>query len=171
MELQDSKTLNKIYQKQQAYTRITPLIRCDTLSQLISGSVIIKAESLQVTGAFKFRGAVYRLLLLSETERKKGVTAYSSGNFARGLAAAGQLLNIKVTLVMPVDAPDNKINSARKLGANIILCETMEPSREEAAQKMSQTLAEANDSILLHPFDDIHIINGQSAVAVELMHQ
>ncbi|UYM15782.1 threonine ammonia-lyase [Endozoicomonas euniceicola] len=169
--LPDPVTLREVYQQQQAYTRITPLLIAESLSKLIHGEVLVKAESLQKTGAFKFRGAVYRLLLLTPEQKQQGVTAYSSGNFARGLAAAGQMLNIKVTLVMPADAPQNKINSARKLGANVVLCQQMEPSREEAAQKLSEDIATQNGSILLHPFDDPEIIKGQSAVGVELMQQ
>ena len=169
--LPDPMTLREVYQQQQPYTRITPLLVSESLSKLIHGDVRVKAESLQKTGAFKFRGAIYRLLLLTPEQKQQGVTAYSSGNFARGLAAAGQILDVKVTLVMPADAPENKIASARKLGANVVLCQQMEPSREEAAQKLSEDIATQNGSILLHPFDDPEIIKGQSAVGVELMQQ
>ena len=169
--LPDPMTLREVYQQQQAYTRITPLLVAESLSKLINGEVLVKAESLQKTGAFKFRGAIYRLLLLTPEQKQQGVTAYSSGNFARGLAAAGQILNVKVTLVMPADAPKNKIISARRLGANVLLCQQMEPSREEAAQQLSENIATENGSLLLHPFDDPEIIKGQSAVGVELMQQ
>ncbi|WP_187300069.1 threonine ammonia-lyase [Endozoicomonas montiporae] len=163
--------LRKIYQQQQPYTRVTPLLVAESLSKLIHGEVLVKAESLQKTGAFKFRGAIYRLLQMTPEQRQQGVTAYSSGNFARGLAAAGKILNVKVTLVMPADAPENKICSARKLGAQVVLCQQIEPSREEAAQKLSEDIAAQNGSVLLHPFDDPEIIKGQSAVGVELVHQ
>ena len=163
--------LSAAYQKQKPYTRVTPLLPCKTLSEHIAGSVLIKAESLQETGAFKFRGAIFRLLLLTNSERERGVTAFSSGNFARGLAAAGQVLEIRVTLVMPSDAPANKIKQARKLGAEVILCDDRQPTREEAAQKLAEELAHKNASVLLHPFDDLEIIKGQAAVAVELKEQ
>ena len=163
--------LKEVYQQQQPYTRVTPLLLSESLSKRIHGEVLVKAESLQKTGAFKFRGAIYRLLSLTPELRQRGVTAYSSGNFARGLAAAGQILKIKVTLVMPADAPENKISNARKLGAHIVLCQQMEPSREEAAQKLSEEIAAQNGSVLLHPFDDPEIIKGQSAVGIELMQQ
>lgn len=163
--------LDDVYQQQSPYTRQTPLLHSETLSSHIGGSVLVKAESMQKTGAFKFRGAIYRLLGLTASERQRGVTAYSSGNFARGLAAAGEILNIAVTLVMPSDAPENKIHNARELGAEVVLCDRREPSREEAAQRLAEELAQANGSVLLHPFDDPEIIKGQAAVAVELKHQ
>lgn len=171
VELPDPLTLREVYSQQQPYTRVTPLLPFTTLSQRIDGEVLVKAESLQKTGAFKFRGAIYRLLQLSPEQQTTGVTAYSSGNFARGLAAAGQILGVRVTLVMPADAPEIKITSARQLGAEVILCQDMEPSREEAAQTMARELSASNGSVLLHPFDDPEIIKGQSAVAVELKQQ
>ena len=167
----DLKTLKDIYQSQQTYTRVTPLIPCDELGEKVQGKVFVKAESLQKTGAFKFRGALYRLLQLSEQEKSRGVVAYSSGNFARGLAAAGEILGIDIHLVMPVDAPKNKIENARSHGAEIKLCHDSEPSREEAAATQAAQLAQQHGYSLLHPFDDEILIAGQSAVAVELSEQ
>ena len=108
----DLKTLRAVYENQKAFTRVTPLLPCDSLSEQIKGKVWVKPESLQKTGSFKFRGALYRLQQLSMDEKKRGVVAYSSGNFARGLAAAGEILGISVHLVMPADAPNNKIENA-----------------------------------------------------------
>ena len=169
--LPDPMTLKDAYRLQQPYTLVTPLVPVASLSRALGGDVFVKAESLQITGAFKFRGAIYRLLKFTDSERKQGVTAYSSGNFARGLAQAGKILNIRVTLVIPADAPAIKIQSAKQLGADVILCHDNEPSKEEAAQNLAQHIAKQNDSLLLHPFDDIEMIKGQAAVAVELMQQ
>ncbi|MGI9275845.1 MAG: threonine ammonia-lyase [Endozoicomonas sp.] len=153
------------------YIRTTPLLNSEALSNLVGGKVIIKPESLQVTGAFKFRGALFRLMSLSEAEKKQGVAAYSSGNFARGLATAGRLLRVRVHLVMPADAPRNKIDNARKEGAEVLLCRDSCPSREEAAAAMAAQFAKDHNHVLLHPFDDPLIILGQSSVAVELLGQ
>ncbi|WP_066015914.1 threonine ammonia-lyase [Endozoicomonas atrinae] len=165
------KTLSCAFQQIRGHIRNTPLIKSDYLSNLINGDVLIKAESLQVTGAFKFRGALYRLLNLTEKQQKQGVTAYSSGNFAAGLAAAGQILNIPVHLVMPHDAPGSKIQNAKKYGAHVTLCESSYPSREEAACNMAKELALSRNATLLHPFDDYEIIIGQASVALELQEQ
>ena len=166
-----SKALSRAFDQIRPHIRTTPLLRCDTLSQLISGEVLVKAESLQITGAFKFRGALYRLLNLSDVQKKQGVAAYSSGNFAAGLAAAGQLLAIPVHLVMPHDAPTTKIRNAKHYQAKVTLCHHCEPSREEAASNMAKTIAQAENVKLLHPFDDHEIIIGQASVALELKEQ
>lgn len=160
--------LEDIYQQLQPYTVTTPLLEIETLSQLTGGCIFVKPESLQKTGAFKFRGALYRLKSLSKQQQKQGVAAYSSGNFAQGLAAAGQLLGIPVTLVMPHDAPANKIHNAARYGASLKLCHDSLPSREEAASQMATELARERQQLLLHPFDDPLIINGQASVAIEL---
>ncbi len=165
------KELNAIYGQIAPYIQKTPLLKSPILSQLIAGQVFIKPESLQVTGAFKFRGALYRLMQLNKEQKKQGVAAYSSGNFARGLAQAGQILSIPVHLVMPFDAPTNKIENARKLGATITLCHQTTPSREEAASDMAADIAEKYGYTLLHPFDDPILIKGQATVGIELHQQ
>ena len=163
--------LEGIYQQLKPHTVTTPLIELENLGKLTGGRVLVKPESLQKTGAFKFRGALYRLSNLSKEQQKQGVTAYSSGNFALGLAAAGRLLEIPVTLVMPHDAPANKVHNAAYYGANVKLCHDQQPSREEAASNMAKEIAEQRQQLLLHPFDDELIIQGQASVAVELAEQ
>ena len=166
-----SSDLQSAYEQLKTYVRTTPLLKSDYLSKLINGNVLIKAESLQKTGAFKFRGALYRLLNLNSKQKQRGVVAYSSGNFAAGLAAAGQLLNVPVKLVMPHDAPKAKINNAHHYHAGVILCENSTPSREEAASRMANNLAKEFNATLLHPFDDYDIIVGQASVALEIQQQ
>lgn len=170
-KLPDYLKLNDAFQQIRNNVRTTPLIKSDTLSELIRGEVFVKAESLQITGAFKFRGAFYRLSNLTEPQKKQGVTSYSSGNFAAGLSAAGQLLGIPVRLVMPHDAPQSKINNARRYGAEVTLCQCNIPSREEAASDMASKMANDHGAVLLHPFDDHEIIIGQASVALELQEQ
>ena len=171
VQLPDKNALEDIYRQLQPYTVVTPLLEVESLSQLTGGQVLIKPESLQKTGAFKFRGALYRLKHLNKQQQKQGVAAYSSGNFALGLAAAGKLLGIPVTLVMPHDAPANKIQNAARYGAQVKLCHKSQPSREEAASQMAFELARQHQQILLHPFDDPQIIRGQASVAFELERQ
>ena len=163
--------LHSAFEQIRRFVRSTPLLKSDALSQLINGEVWVKAESLQITGAFKFRGALYRLLNLDESEKKQGVIAYSSGNFAAGLAAAAHLLDVPATLVMPHDAPYAKVHNARKYGARVILCKHMTPSREEAASTMARTMAQSDGLTLLHPFDDRQLIIGQASVALDLLEQ
>ena len=167
----DLRELKQIYTLIKPHIIETPLLECRYLSKLIKGRALVKAESLQVTGAFKFRGALYRLMSLTENQQENGVAAYSSGNFAAGLAAAGKLLNISVSLVMPQDAPEKKIHNARQYGADVILCDHSYPSREEAAANMATELALKHRMTLLHPFDDLLLIKGQSSVAIELLKQ
>lgn len=169
--LPNYQALSSAFEQIRRFVRTTPLIKSDLLSDLTNGEVFVKAESLQITGAFKFRGALYRLLNLNKEQKERGVTAYSSGNFAAGLAAAGRILNIPVRLVMPHDAPESKIQNARYYGAHITLCDSNTPSREEAASNMAQELAKTHGATLLHPFDDYEIIVGQASVALELQEQ
>ena len=149
--------------------RATPLLDSRSLSNLTGAQVLIKVEALQHTGSFKFRGAYYRLTRLQSDERRRGVVAYSSGNFAQGLAAAGSLLDIPVTIVMPDDAPAAKMEATRGYGATVELSHHGERPREEAASEMAQTVSAERGVTLLHPFDDPDIVAGQGSVALELM--
>ena len=117
------------------------------------------------------RGAYYRLTRLAERERAKGVVAFSSGNFAQGLAAAGGMLGIPVTIVMPEDAPPAKIEATRGYGANVVLSRHGERNREVAANEAARTIAAETGASLLHPFDDPDIVAGQSTAASEMLRQ
>ncbi|MEE9300133.1 MAG: threonine/serine dehydratase [Alphaproteobacteria bacterium] len=149
----------------------TPLLESSTLNAALGARVLVKAEALQHTGSFKFRGAYYRLSCLDERQRTAGVIAFSSGNFGRALAAAGSLLAIPVTIVMPVDAPRMKIDATRKCGAEVVLSEHGTRNREEAASELAANLARERGATLLHPFDDPLIVAGQGTTAVEMLEQ
>ena len=149
----------------------TPLLDARLLSERAGGRVLVKAESLQRTGSFKFRGAYFRLSRLGEDEKTRGVVAYSSGNFAQGLAAAGAIAGVPVTLVMPNDAPQNKIEATRSYGAEIVLSDHGDRPREEVAAELARTLAVEDGLTLLHPFDDPLIVAGQAAAGLELIRQ
>jgi threonine dehydratase len=126
-----------------------------------------KAECLQQGGAFKLRGATNRLLQLTEEERKRGVVAFSSGNHARGVAIAARRLGIGATIVMPADAPAVKRAMTAAEGARIIDYDRRTEDRIAIARRIS----EETGAIVVPSFDDIHIIEGQGSVGVEIAEQ
>ncbi len=126
-----------------------------------------KCESDQPVGAFKIRGAWHRLSALSRAERAAGVVAFSSGNHAQGVAWAAARLGISATIVMPSDAPAVKIDATREMGADIILYDRMTENRDAIAAG----LAKARGSVVVPPFDDPWIIEGQGTVGLECVSQ
>ncbi len=145
----------------------TPLLSNPTLDEFTRAHVLLKAENLQRTGSFKFRGAYNRLVQLSADQREHGVVAWSSGNHAQGVAAAGQLLEIPSTIVMPRDAPAIKIEGTRKLGASIVFYDRATESREAIAREIvSDTRA-----VLVPSYDDYDIMAGQGTCGLELFQQ
>jgi threonine dehydratase len=151
--------------------RRTPLLSSAALDREIGARVVVKAECLQITGSFKMRGAYYRLTRLDNGKRSAGVVAFSSGNFAQGLAAAGARLGIPVTIVMPEDAPSAKIKATEGWGAGVVLSRHGSQSREAVASARARAIAEETGATLLHPFDDPLIVAGQSTAALEMLHQ
>jgi threonine dehydratase len=146
----------------------TPLIKAQPVDALDGrGRLLVKAECLQIGGAFKFRGAYNRLVQLSVDERLGGVVAWSSGNHAQGVAAAGALLGIQTTIVMPADAPMIKIENTRRLGAEIVFYERTTQNRELIAR----ALVAERGATLVPSYDDPYIIAGQGTVALEMVGQ
>lgn len=137
----------------------TPLLHFD----YGGATVFAKAESLQPVGAFKLRGAWWRLVSLSDAERAQGVVAFSSGNHAQGVAWAAKRLGIAATIVMPSDAPAAKLAGTRALGAEIILFDRATESREEIAG----ALAAARGATLVPSFDDPWVVEGQGSAGIE----
>ena len=150
----------------------TPLIDVPAFAEASGAArVFVKAESLQKAGSFKIRGATWRLAQLTETEQKQGVIAFSSGNFAQGLAAAGRAAGVPVTIVMPEDAPEVKRRATEGFGARVVLSHHGDRPREEVASALARQLAETQGLTLLHPFDDPAVVAGQAGVAVEALQQ
>jgi threonine dehydratase len=141
----------------------TPLLEIPRVNDRVGYRLLLKAECLQRTGSFKFRGAFNRLSALSEAERKRGVVAFSSGNHAQGVACAAQLLGIKAVIVMPADAPHIKIDNTRGYGAEVVLYDRHTESREGIADR----LVAERGATLVRPFDDPLIIAGQGTAAIE----
>ena len=150
----------------------TPLLEAESLARLSGASrVFIKPESLQRTGSFKFRGAYWRVNQLTPAEKARGVVAYSSGNFAQGLAAAARIANVPCTIVMPVDAPEAKRKGAENLGARIVLSRHGDRPREEVASALAREISQNEGLALLHPFDDASIVAGQAGAGLEALEQ
>lgn len=142
----------------------TPLIENIQLNEIAGGRVFVKAECLQHTGSFKFRGAYNRLSRLSNEEKERGVLAFSSGNHAQGIARAAQLLGIKATIVMPEDAPALKLKATKGYGANVVTYDRYNEDREEVAARI------AGDSgiVVVPPYNDPFIMAGQGTSGLEV---
>lgn len=164
--------LRQAYAVTSTATQMTPLLESAALAKETGAArVFVKPESLQWAGSFKVRGAYWRLKRLSPDEAKKGVVAYSSGNFAQGLAAAGQALGIPVTIVMPIDAPAAKRDATAGYGARVVLTDHGDRAREEVAAAKAREIAETEHLTLLHPFDDPEIVAGQAGAGLEALDQ
>jgi threo-3-hydroxy-L-aspartate ammonia-lyase len=142
----------------------TPVVTSRTLDSLVGARVHLKCENLQRGGAFKFRGAYNRLVCLSDEERSRGVVAFSSGNHAQGVALAARELSIPATVVMPTDAPEQKVQATADYGAAIIRYDRLTEDREAIAR----ALAEERGLTLVPPYDHPLIMAGQGTAALEL---
>ncbi|MCC7267643.1 MAG: threonine/serine dehydratase [Caulobacteraceae bacterium] len=145
----------------------TPLIESPALNERVGGRVLIKPETLQRVGAFKFRGAYNRLVQFTPDERAKGAVAFSSGNHAQGVALAGRLLGVPTLIVMPADAPAVKIEATRGYGAEIRLYDRFTEDRVAIAE----AIRDERGMTVVPSFDDPHIIAGQGTAGLELVRQ
>ncbi len=157
--------IEEAFQRINSIANKTPVMTSRTLNTLFKSDMYFKCENFQRIGAFKFRGAYNTLSLLTEKQKKQGVITHSSGNHAQALALAASLLGIQATIVMPKGAPVNKINATKGYGAEIVFCDNNLESRAQTTDK----LIERNNSILIHPYDNDNIINGQGTAAFELI--
>jgi threonine dehydratase len=164
-------TTEDIHKTVRTVARETPLLSSPALDELATYKLFIKAESLQHTGSFKLRGAFFRLNNLNLPQREKGVVAFSSGNFAQGLARAGQLLGISVTIVMPKDVPELKVLGTKRYGAKVVFSEPDGRPREVVSAELAAGIADDEHRVLLHPFDDADVVLGHSSLGTELLQQ
>ncbi|MEG1382557.1 MAG: threonine ammonia-lyase [Erysipelotrichaceae bacterium] len=139
----------------------TPIVKADKIHR----NLYIKAENLQSTGAFKLRGAYYKLSKLSEAEKAKGVIAASAGNHAQGVAYACHDMNIKGTIVMPKSAPLSKIEATRSYGVEVVL----QGDTFNDAYEYAQHLQLISGAIFIEPFNDEDIIAGQATIGLEIV--
>lgn len=143
----------------------TPVLRSATADRITGAQLFFKCENFQRMGAFKFRGAYNAIAQFSAAERRAGVVAFSSGNHAQGIALAAQLLDVPATIVMPLDAPQIKLEATRGYGAKVVLYDRYKEDRETIAQ----ALAEEKGMTLIPPYDDARVMAGQGTTAKELI--
>lgn len=142
----------------------TPLLENPALNERVGGRVLMKAETLQRTGSFKFRGAFNCISQIPEDARAGGVVAYSSGNHAQGVAAAAALCGLPAVIVMPADAPTIKVENTRGYGAEVVFYDRIRESREDIAA----AIAAQRGATLIRPYDDPDIIAGQGTCGLEI---
>jgi len=148
--------------------RRTPLLSSPFLDRIAERRVLVKAECLQHTGSFKFRGGWSAVSALPEDVRGRGVLAYSSGNHAQGVARAAQIHGIPAVIIMPHDAPRLKIDNTRALGAEVLLYDRAGGERREP---IGERLAAERGLTLIRPYDEPQVIAGQGTCGLELAEQ
>lgn len=146
--------------------RQTPLLGSPFLDEIAGKRILVKPECLQHTGSFKFRGAWSAISMLTEEQGKSGVTAFSSGNHAQGVAYAAREHGYPAVILMPADAPALKIANTKALGGEVVLYDRHTESREE----IGADLAEKRNLTLIKPFDNDQVIAGQGTVGLEIGH-
>ncbi len=168
MEENKTLTLDNVYKANYALKDVIRRTDIIYAPKLCPGTELyLKTENLQITGSFKVRGAYYKMLQLSEEEKKCGVIACSAGNHAQGVALAAQKLGMKAVICLPDGAPISKVEATRSYGAEICLVEGV---YDDAYQKALQ-LRDEKGYTFIHPFDDPDVIAGQGTIAIELSEQ
>jgi threonine dehydratase len=151
----------------QGHGRKTPMLSSPFLDEIAGRKLLVKAECLQHTGSFKFRGAWSAISALGEAERKRGVIAFSSGNHGQGIPFAAAHFGAPAVVVMPKDAPSLKIENTRALGAEVILYDRETEDRDEIGAR----LAKERGLTLIKPFDNAEVIAGQGTTGLEIAEQ
>lgn len=146
-------------------TQETKLVYSDYFSAQTGNKVYLKPENMQLTGAYKLRGAYYKMSTLSETERQKGLITASAGNHAQGVAYAAKCYGVKATIVMPTTTPLIKVNRTKGYGAEVVLYGDVYDEACEYAYKLS----EEKGYTFVHPFDDLDVATGQGTIAMEII--
>lgn len=149
------------------HARITPLLNAPLLDAAAGRRIFVKAECLQLTGSFKFRGGWSAISALDPATRAKGVMAYSSGNHAQGVALAAQAHGIPAVILMPADAPQVKIANTRAYGAEVILYDRATEDRDAIGARLTAE----RGLTLIKPFDDAQVIAGQGTTGMEIAAQ
>ena len=144
------------------YIHKTPIVSSSSLNKIYSSNIFFKLELFQKTGSFKTRGAINKLLKLSDLERDKGVITISAGNHAQAISWACSQFNIKSKIVMPFDASPSKVEATKSYGGEVIL--TKNSMMDEC-----NDIKEREGLTFIHPFDDIDIILGQGTIGVEII--
>ena len=143
----------------------TKLVYSEYFSNQTGNKVYFKPENLQYTGAYKVRGAYYKIHTLSEEEKAKGLITASAGNHAQGVAYAAKLAGVKATVVMPTTTPLIKVNRTKGYGAEVVLAGDVFDEACEYAYK----LADEHGYTFVHPFNDLAVATGQGSIAMEII--
>ena len=146
----------------------TPMLESQYLNDIAGRRLLVKAEVLQRTGSFKFRGAWNAISVLDESVRQRGVIAYSSGNHAQGIAAAASLYNIPAIVVMPADSPALKLANTKALGATVV---TYDRANGESRESVGEAIAHERGLTLIRPYDEPMVIAGQGTCGLEIAEQ
>ncbi len=161
-------TLEKFEEASEVVKKVTletKLVYSDYFSSQTGNKVYLKPENMQFTGAYKLRGAYYKMSTLSEEERAKGLITASAGNHAQGVAYAAKCFGAKATIVMPTTTPLMKVNRTKNYGAEVVLHGDV---YDEACAKAYE-LAEEHGYTFIHPFDDLTVATGQGTIAMEIV--
>ncbi len=159
--------LKRAAERLEGHARKTPLHSHPLIDKIAGANIYLKDETAQKTGSFKYRGARARMSLLSETEKRRGVVAFSSGNHAQGVALNARELGTHAVIVMPKTAPAKKKHGTKALGARIVEYDIATQSREALAEQ----IARDENRVLIPAFDDPLVIAGQGTCGLELMDQ
>lgn len=146
---------------------VTPVMNSPILDEILGVKLLVKAECLQKTGSFKFRGALNKMLQMTDEQRRRGVVVYSAGNHGHGIAAAARLTGGSAVIIIPDNAPTTKVASCAWWGAEIVRYDHRTESREEIADR----IAGERGMTIVSPFDDYDIIAGQATAGLEFGHQ
>lgn len=160
-------TLDKFEEASEVVKKVTletKLVYSDYLSAKTGNKVYLKPENMQFTGAYKLRGAYYKLSTLTEEERQRGLITASAGNHAQGVAYAAKCYGVKAVIVMPNTTPLIKVNRTKNYGAEVVLYGDV---YDEACARAYE-LAEENGYTFIHPFDDLAVATGQGTIAMEI---
>ena len=163
----DIKMIRAAARRQEGHVRRTPLLNSTFVDEIAGRRVWVKAEALQHTGSFKFRGGWSAISALSLEAKKAGVIAFSSGNHAQGVALAAQMHGTSAVIVMPSNAPKLKVENTRSLGAEVILYDRDTEDRQEIGQRLS----DARGLTLIKPYDEPEVIAGQGTCGLEIAEQ
>ena len=161
-------TLDKFEQAYETVQKVilpTKLVHSEYYSELTGNKVYFKPENMQKTGAYKIRGAYYKISTLTDDERSKGLITASAGNHAQGVAYAAKEYNCKAVIVMPTTTPLMKVNRTKAYGAEVILYGDV----YDEACNYALKLAEENGYTFIHPFDDLDVATGQGSIAMEII--
>jgi threonine dehydratase len=162
--LPEFKDIEKAARRIEGFAVRTPVLESPKLNAITGGRILVKAECLQRTGSFKFRGAWNMISKLDAKKAKGGVVAYSSGNHAQGVAAAAQIKGLPALIVMPADTPMIKQENTRSYGAEVVTYDRATQSREEIAERFRKE----RNAVMVPPFEHADIIAGQGTAGLEL---